>query len=411
MRILYHLVISMYLAVIQISAMFVKKSRVWKQGRRGLFRQMREAAGHQKHLAWFHCASLGEFEQGRPVIERFREQFPAYTILLTFYSPSGYQIRKSYKGADYVFYLPADTCSNAKMFLDLWKPDIAVFIKYEYWYNFLHALRKRNIPVVVVSAIFQPGQHFFRPFGGWFRKHLRDVSHFFVQDQQSEDLLRGIGIRQVTLSGDTRFDRVVAIARKPIEIWQMEAFVKDQTILIAGSTWEADEKILAHVWQQRTSPMKILVAPHQIREEGIRRLVNQFGKHARRFSELKETVPYDTEVLIIDSIGMLSQLYRYGDIAYIGGGFGKGIHNILEAATFGLPVIFGPRYQTFREAVDLTERGGAFAVRSEKEASDVLNALLNDLTYRQQAAAICKHYVSEKAGATDLVMDGLKHYA
>lgn len=411
MRILYHLVIRMYLAVVYTSALFLKKSRDWTQGRKGLFRQMRQVAGHQKPLVWFHCASLGEFEQGRPVIERFREEFPAYTILLTFYSPSGYQIRKSYKGADYVFYLPADTCSNAKMFLDLWKPDIAVFIKYEYWYNFLHALRKRNIPVVVVSAIFQPGQHFFRPFGGWFRKHLRDVSHFFVQDQQSEELLRGIGISRLTLSGDTRFDRVMAIARNPADIRLLEAFTKGHPILIAGSTWEADEHLLAQIWRERTLPLKMLIAPHQIHEEAIRRLANQFGAHTRRFSELKDAVPQDTEVLIIDSIGMLSQLYRYGDVAYIGGGFGKGIHNILEAATFGLPVIFGPRYQTFREAVDLIERGGAFSVQTAKDASEILQTLLDDKAFRQHAAATCIQYVSEKAGATDQVMDGLRDYA
>jgi len=408
MRLLYHLGILIYLAGIRLAALYSGKARQWRRGRKYLFRRMSRAAGGNKPLAWFHCASLGEFEQGRPVMEAFRKHFPACNILLTFFSPSGYTVRQSYAGADHVFYMPADTPANASRFLELWNPAIAVFIKYDYWYNFLHELNKRNIPTVMVSAIFQPRQPFFRPYGFWFRQHLQQIDHFFVQDRVSEDLLRGIGIQHLTLSGDTRFDRVVAIAAGEQEVAGLAAFCAQHPVLVAGSTWEADEKLLADARRLIPHPTKIIIAPHEIKETDIRRVAGMFGGRVLRYSHAAEGIPPDTEVLVIDSIGLLSALYRYGHVAYIGGGFGQGIHNILEAATFGLPVIFGPRHQTFREAVDLIRLGGAFPVSSAEQTARAINVLLEDKSLYGRASATCRQYVAGNAGATSQVIDGIK---
>lgn len=407
MRILYRAFIRLYLLAVAVASVFSPKARAWHHGRRGLIPAMKQQAIKQNRpVAWFHCASLGEFEQGRPVMEAFRNQHPGHALLLTFYSPSGYAIRKGYEGADHVFYLPADTMSNARKFLDIWKPEIAVFIKYEYWFNYLGQLNNRGIPVVVASAVFRPGQHFFQPYGWWFRKHLSYVSHFFVQNKRAEELLRGIGLQQVSVSGDTRFDRVAAIAENSPGIPDIKEFASENPILIAGSTWEADEKILAAA-KKLVPQLNMVIAPHQVTEKGIQRLLRAFDGQVVRYSEAGDHIPAGTDVLVIDSIGLLSSLYRYGRIAYIGGGFGMGIHNILEAATFGLPVIFGPRYHKFNEANDLVRLGGAFPVSSAHELTNRINELMGDETRLLHASGISKEYVRSHRGATTIIANGI----
>ena len=408
MRFLYTLFVHLFQAGALIAGLFHNNARLWYRGRTIQKGSMKKFQAGNRPVVWFHCASLGEFEQGRPVIGEFRLQNPGYDILLTFFSPSGYEVRKTYSGADHVLYLPADTPSNARCFIETWNPVMAVFIKYDFWYNYLHALWKRGVPCVFVSALFHPGQVFFRPYGFWFRQHLQKVSHFFVQDNPSADILRGIGIHQVTVSGDTRFDRVRTIARVNREIPQLHSFSGQNMVLIAGSTWEADEKKLLEARRLITHPMKMIIAPHQVDETGIQRLVRLLGGKAIRFSEVAEEVPADTDILIIDSIGMLSALYRYGTVAYIGGGFGKGLHNILEAATFGLPLLFGPRYGQFREANDLIRLGGAFRVTTGKEIAGVVNGLLSDHARIGMASGICRQYVEEQSGATIIVAKKLK---
>ena len=406
MRILYRAFIRLYLLAVVVMSVFSRKARAWHHGRHGLIRSMEQAGKDNRPVAWFHCASLGEFEQGRPIMEAFRTQHPGHAILLTFFSPSGYEIRKGYEGADHVFYLPADTMTNARKFLDIWNPDIAVFIKYEYWFNYLSQLKNRGIPVVVASAVFRRGQHFFQPYGWWFRKHLGYVSHFYVQNEQAEKLLRGIGLQQVSISGDTRFDRVVTIAEKSPDIPDIKAFTKKKPALVAGSTWEADEKILAAA--KRDFPqLNMIIAPHQITEKGIQRLLRVFDGHVVRYSEATGDLPDGKDVLVIDGIGLLSSLYRYGRIAYIGGGFGIGIHNILEAATFGLPIIFGPRYQKFNEANDLIRLGGAFPVSSAHELIDRINELMQNQTSLLHASGISKEYVINNTGATTIITNGI----
>lgn len=406
MRILYGAFIQIYLLAVWVISAFSRKAYAWHHGRRGLIRAMKLARKNDRPVAWFHCASLGEFEQGRPIMEAFHHQHPTYTILLTFYSPSGYAIRHAYQGADHVFYLPADTMTNARKFLDIWNPVIAVFVKYEYWFNYLYQLNNKQIPVVIASAIFRPNQHFFQPYGWWFRKHLGYVSHFFVQDKRSEILLRGIGLHQVSISGDTRFDRVAAIADLPSDIPDIKAFTEDKLILIAGSTWDVDEKVLADA-KKYLPQLNMIVAPHQISETGIQRLIRVFVGQVVRYSEARGHIPVDTDVLVIDSIGLLSQMYRYGQIAYIGGGFGEGIHNILEAATFGVPIIFGPRYHKFNEANDLIRLGGAFTISSAHELVDRINELTSDVTRLQVASSVCKEYIRRNTGATNIIVDGI----
>ncbi len=409
MRALYSLLIRFYLAGVWLASFFSPKARQWVDGRKGLFKKMAEAAPRSGKIAWFHCASLGEFEQGRPVIEKFRKDFPEYHILLTFFSPSGYEIRKNYPGADHIFYLPPDTPNNVKRFLELWDPQLAVFVKYEFWFNFIHGLHKRNIPVVLVSAIFRPGQHFFRFYGGWFRKQLGKFSAVFVQDQASLDLLGKAGINNARISGDTRFDRVFEVSRAPMNFPEVEKFAFGKTVMVCGSTWSADEQLLLPLMNNEQLDMKFIIAPHEIREESIKKLQENLRVKSARYSLVKGPVPEETRVLIINRIGMLSQLYQYGQMAYIGGGFGRGIHNILEAATFGLPVFFGPHYQKFSEARELISRQGAFSVRESRHLEEKVKSFLADQAVFSKAAETCRNYVKEKKGATRIIMDGLSN--
>lgn len=401
----YNLIIHLYYFLIKIAALFNPKAKLWVDGRKNIFKEIQSKVTHQKPVAWFHCASLGEFEQGRPIIESFHEKFPDHQIFLTFFSPSGYEIRKNYPGAGYIFYLPLDTLANAKKFVKLVKPEFAVFVKYEFWFNYLRQLKKEQVPVIVVSAIFRPGQRFFRWWGRWQLKMLKSVTHFFVQDEVSKELLNGVGISQVTVGGDTRFDRVLQVVRKKKQFPVIEKFISGSKILLAGSTWPPDEDIIIGFIRNAPPDTKFIFAPHEVHNERIKSLVQKFSVSVIRFSEADEFNVSGAKILIIDNIGILSYLYQYADIAYIGGGFGVGIHNILEAATFGNPVIFGPNYHKFREARELIKLGGAFSISSGEDFEGIIGKLITNEPLRLQSSEISKKYVETKQGATAKIIN------
>ncbi|RCR68200.1 3-deoxy-D-manno-octulosonic acid transferase [Larkinella punicea] len=406
---LYTTSILLYQAALQVAARFHPKARLAVEGRRGWMEQINtKLADNTAPIAWFHAASLGEFEQGRPVMEAFRQQYPGYKILLTFFSPSGYEVRKNYAGADYIFYLPFDTAANARQFVGRVNPTIAFFIKYEFWYHYLRELKARQIPIFSFSAIFRPDQIFFKPYGSFYRSFLRFFNHILVQNQESVDLLKSIGVTNVTLAGDTRFDRVkqVADAKKDIPVARL--FKADTPLLVVGSAWQADMDVLIPFLNRFDKPLKVIIAPHEIHDDEIERWRSQLPGPTIRFSEAQflnhQTIePFST--LIIDNVGMLSSLYQYGEFAYIGGAFGKGLHNILEAATFRMPLFFGPNYGKFQEAVDLVKAGAAFPVSNSAELETVFTRLYEDSS---AASAISGDYVTLNTGATSKVMEIVK---
>ena len=408
MSILYNIAINAYSALIGVAGAFNNKARLFKEGRKGLLKRMAEQVDHSSPIIWFHCSSVGEFEQARPLIEWYRKNAPQYKILLTFFSPSGYEMRKDYPLADWIYYMPLDTVSNAKAFLDIVQPQKAIFIKYEFWYNFLTQLHRRNIPTYIVSAIFRPDQPFFKPYGKLFREMLKSFSNLFVQDSHSKELLEGIGITEnVTICGDTRFDRVNQITAASKEFPLIEKFSSNAFTILAGSTWAPDEEILAAT-KKNFSKVKVVVAPHEIHKEHIEKICTIFkGYKVLKFSELEQQPEQKIEesnVLIIDCLGILSSIYRYGKFAYIGGGFGVGIHNILEAATYGIPVTFGPKYQKFKEARDLIARGGAVSVRSQEEFYALLDKYVKSRGVCCERGKICLDYVKENLGATEKII-------
>ncbi len=404
MQLLYSLFIRIYRMGIGIACIFNKKALLWVKGRKNIFRQIEERV-QKGPVIWFHVASLGEFEQGRPVIEEIRNRYPDYKILITFFSPSGYEIRKNYQGADYIFYLPLDTRANAIRFIRAVKPVMALFIKYEFWYHYLSVLKSRNIPVYLVSGIFRPQQIFFRWYGAWFRKILGNFNHLFVQTKESEALLKKINITNVSVSGDTRFDRVKQISMQAKEIEIASVFKNSQLCLVAGSTWPKDEELLIQYINTQHSSSKFIIVPHEIDENHIQHIIRQLQKSFVRFSAAGQTDIADKQVLIIDNIGMLSSLYRYGEIAYIGGGFGKGIHNILEAAVYGIPVIFGPHYNKFNEAIELLKLGGAFSINNFDTMQSVFDHLIENAAERKHIGEIAKDFILQNAGATQLILN------
>ena len=410
MQQIYSFLILCYGLMIRVAAVFDKKAALWLKGRMQywviLDKHFASAPFNLpgRKLAWFHCASLGEFEQGRPIIEAFRQQHPAYLILLTFYSPSGYEVRKAYAGADLILYLPLDTQSNVRRFVETVKPDIVFYIKYEFWFNFLSYLQLKNIPTILVSAIFRPDQHFFKGYGEWPRKILQGFTRIFVQNEDSKELLQFIGIENAEVSGDTRFDRVAAVAARPKDIEIARAFALNHPIMIAGSTWPADEELIFSLVEKNEYNLRFIIAPHEINPDHIAALMQKAGKKAVQYSKTTPAEAGNAEILVIDSIGMLSQLYQYGTIAYIGGGFGVGIHNILEASAFGLPVFFGPKYHKFNEARELIERKGAFEVKNPEELLLKTADLLSDPGKLAEASAISKNFVLNGCGATELIL-------
>ncbi len=357
-----------------------------------------------------HCASLGEFEQGRPLLEKIKSDYPHLKILLTFFSPSGYEVRKHYSGADWVFYLPLDTKANVLKFLNIVKPQLAIFVKYEYWYNYLEQLRIRDIPVMLISALFRKQSIFFKWYGGLHRRMLSFFTHIYVQDEESLlNLKRLPGVDKVTRAGDTRFDRVIAIAAEFQPVEPVEKFATGRKILVAGSTWPDDEKNLLLLWQQNRE-LSLIIAPHEIHAEHIRYLLGLFPD-AALYSALKanhDSNILNKHILIIDNIGMLSRLYRYGQFAYIGGGFNRsGIHNTLEAAVYGKPVIFGPNYQKFNEAKGLLDAGGAFTYNQPAELISLVHEFLSDPVTAETAGKAAGNFVRKNQGATQCIMTGI----
>ena len=405
MLLIYKIGIRFYFLAIYLTSFFNKKARLWINGRKDL------AFLRCSGSIWFHFASLGEFEQGRPVLEQIRDLFPGNKIVITFFSPSGYEVRKHTPLADAVYYLPLDTEKNARQFLDAIQPKLAIFTKYEYWYYFFHEMHQRNIPLYIISGIFRPGQVFFKWYGGLHRKILGFVTYFFVQDERSKNLLRGIGINNAGVSGDTRFDRVWANAQHPKPVSYITEFKNGHKIFIAGSTWAPDEKLVAAL-AGRYPGWKFIIAPHEISEEKIKTLVDLLPENSSiRYSQLTthHSLLTPHQILIIDNIGMLSLLYQYADIAYIGGGFGAGIHNTLEAAAFGLPVIFGPNYEKFKEAHDLVALKAGFSIEDESGLKAITGVLVNDEAFYNLTCYKLKHYVKEHTGSTAAILNHINH--
>ncbi|MDL2231521.1 3-deoxy-D-manno-octulosonic acid transferase [Porphyromonadaceae bacterium OttesenSCG-928-L07] len=406
MKLLYNLGIILYTIGIHLAAPFNEKARLWVKGRKNIRKKIREIRKGDEKIAWFHAASLGEFEQGRPVIESLKEKHPDIRILLTFFSPSGYEVRKNYQGADHILYLPADRPGNARFFIKHIRPDLTVFIKYEFWYNYLNALHKKNIPTYLISAIFRKEQPFFKKWGSLHRKMLRFFNKIFVQDNESVQLLASIHIEKVEKTGDTRFDRVKQIADAAQDIEKVKLFCDGRTTIVCGSTWPPDEEILMEYINRSAREYKWIIAPHEIGSNHIKNIIDKCEKKVVRYSD--ETADLtQADVLIIDCIGLLSAIYRYGQISYIGGGFGTGIHNTLEAAVYGIPVIFGPKYQKFKEAVSLIKNKGAFSINNANELNQLLDALLNDETTRNIAGRKAGEYVTSQLGATETIIKHL----
>ncbi len=406
MTLLYKLAVYIYHLMIWLAAPFNGKARLFVRGRRNWLLKLQRQIDSGARYIWVHCASLGEFEQGRPLIEAIRVNHPEYKIILTFFSPSGYEIRKKYPFADIVSYLPPDSRRNARLFISAIKPEKVLFVKYEFWYHYITEIQRRAIPLFLVSGIFRENQVFFSPmpWGKWFRKILSGFTHFFVQDENSARLLKITGIEKFTISGDTRFDRVATIAKSAKDIPVVDKFIAGKPAIVAGSTWKPDEEMLAGFINNNHS-VKWIIAPHEVTPENVDKLERLLKKPSVRLSLANPLEIHYYDVIIVDSIGLLSSLYRYGKIAYIGGGFSKGIHNILEAATFGLPVVFGPKYKKFREACDLIHEGGAFPVHSPDELENTLLRLISDAKLLEKASLASKVYVKNNRGATQLIVN------
>lgn len=383
---------------------FHAKAKKAVQGRRGLIRNITKTLLHNNApVVWMHCASVGEFEQGRPVLERLKSEYPQYKIVLTFFSPSGYELRKNYAGADYVWYLPWDTKNNAERFVAAVNPSLAIFVKYEFWFHYSDTLWKRKIPLISISSIFRRDQAFFKSYGKLYREILRRFSFFFVQSEESLKLLRNVGIDNCAVAGDTRFDRVKQIVEKGEPVPVAAAFKANEKLLVAGSCWPEDlEVLLPLINEQR---LKVIIAPHEISEGFMEQIERSLTVKSIRYSSAVDTDPGDYSVLIIDNIGLLSRLYQYGEFAYVGGAFGKGLHNILEAACYGIPVFFGNRnYKKFREARDLINLGGAFEVSSYTDLRAKYE-MLNHPENFMLASEVTKQYIEQNVGATERIMD------
>ncbi|MBO4800855.1 MAG: 3-deoxy-D-manno-octulosonic acid transferase [Bacteroidaceae bacterium] len=392
-----------------IAAIFNKRARLLAVGHRKAFFQLKRQVKKGERYVWFHAASLGEFEQGRPLMERVRREHPELKILLTFFSPSGYEVRKDWAGADVICYLPLDTHAHVQIFFHFVKPEMLFLIKYEFWQNYLKGCHKLGIPVYSVSSIFRPNQIFFRWYGMGYRKVLDKVTHFFVQNETSRQLLATLGHTNVTVVGDTRFDRVLDIrnAAKPLPL--VERFTQDAEVFVAGSSWPPDEALFIPWFLQRkdASPgqkLRLIIAPHQIGEHHLRAIEEALvGCRVLRFSAATEATVSEAEVLIIDCFGLLSSIYRYGRLAMVGGGFGVGIHNVPEAAVYGIPVLIGPNNQNFREARHLLDKGACFEVHTEEDFCEIADRLMTDAAAYDAAASAARAYIAENAGASDII--------
>lgn len=412
MIVIYNLSIALYLLLIRLAAPFNKKARLWLEGRNVIFLRLSEKfRQNTKPVAWFHAASLGEFEQARPVIEAFRAHYPEYRVLVTFFSPSGYEIRKNYAGADAIFYLPADTQKNAQQFISIVNPTIVFFVKYEFWFHYLNELKTRKIQTILFSAIFRKGQPFFSRYTNFYRNILYCFSYLFVQDATSSGLLNSIGLQNVMNIGDTRFDRVKQLCENKKEIPVAKSFKNHSKIFIAGSVWDRDmEVLIPFINDPRFPELKFIIAPHEIHLEEIKQWQQKIRRKTMLYSEASERSVQDQEVLIIDNIGMLSSLYQYAEYAWIGGAYGKGLHNILEAATYGMPVFFGTNYQKFKEAKDLIREETAFSVKNSDEFIKIFQPIWKDESLRIQLSKVSSGYVQRNTGATHSIMGYLSSH-
>ena len=419
MSVLYTIGILLYALGVKIAALFGNaKAMQWVEGRKkqgslslskgpiNLKTALRQAQGPASDdWIWFHAASLGEFEQGRPVIEALKKEFPQYKILLSFFSPSGYEIRKDYPLADEVLYLPSDTPVHAAQWVQRHHFVAAFFIKYEFWFNYMRALKDAGIPLFYISLILKPDSYFFRWYGTWFFRQLKNVTHFFVQDDPTAQLLQTHGLTNVTVCGDTRFDRVAAIAQQAKPFPEVEQFIDGRQCIIAGSTWPPDEKLLVDFYQKMPEDYCLIIAPHDISESHVAQIKAMFPDH-QLYTEID--AQKQSKVLIINTIGILSQLYQYARFVYIGGGFGVNIHNIQEPVTFGCPVVFGPKYKSFKEAVDLVELEGAFSIENAEALESVFGRLMHDETFYAKASETCRNYLNSQVGATENIVKGFK---
>ncbi len=406
MYFIYNCIIILTRFFLRAIALFNKKIKLFLDGRKETFQKLEKHILKNDKTIWIHCASLGEFEQGRPIIEKIKKNYSNYKIILTFFSPSGYEIQKNYKEVDLVCYLPLDTKSNARNFIELVHPEMAIFVKYEFWPTILNELKKQHIETILVSGIFRKSQVFFKPFGKGIRKSLKAFSHFFVQDINSQELLKSIGFDNVTISGDTRFDRVFEITKQDNSFDFIEEFKQNKTTLVAGSTWKEGENLLAnYINNQVSGDEKFIFAPHKIHQKEIKLLQNSINKKTVLFSEKEHQNLKEAQVFIIDTIGILTKIYSYADVAYVGGGFATGLHNVLEPATFGKPILIGPQYKKFNEAVDLVNLEGCLVVNSQNELNKQLNHLFSDADYRKEKGSINKKYIADNIGATTKVLE------
>lgn len=406
MDFLYQVGILFYLLAARASALFNEKARLFIKGQRMAFPYLEQKLNHDRPIIWVHCASLGEFEQGRPLIEQIKKKHPRYQVLLTFFSPSGYEIRKKYDQADYISYLPLDSAKNARKFMELVKPEKVFFVKYEFWYNYMNQIHQKQVPLYLVSAIFREDQLFFQAGfrAKWYRGVLEKVSHFFVQTEASGKLLASIGIGKWTVTGDTRFDRVAEIAANSKQLPIIESFKSGKQLIVVGSSWSPDEALLIDFLKQ-DHQTKIVFAPHEVKESNVKRLMEQLPVEAIRYTQAEGKALSGTRVLVVDTIGILSSIYRYADVAYVGGGFGVGIHNTLEAAIYNIPVFFGPNYLKFQEAVNLQKKGVAFPVEESGELIPKLNGLLHDAEQRKSIAKKSREFMAENLGATNQILE------
>ncbi len=409
MNVLYNFSIALLSKLLPLLAFFHPKLKLFVNGRKNVFQVLEQGISQNEDWVWFHAASLGEFEQGIPVIERYKIEFPEHKILVTFFSPSGYEVRKNNKLADLTTYLPLDTKQNVHQFLKIVHPKKVFFIKYEFWPNYLNALSQQKIPVYLISGIFRKEQIFFKNYGGYYRKALQNIDYFFVQNKISKDLLESIGFTNVKISGDTRFDRVGAILKQNNHLDFIVKFKNNQLMIVVGSSWSKDEALFIHLIDQLPVNVKIVFAPHLIHKENIDALKSKFSKPVVLYSEKENKNLHEYQIMIIDAIGFLTKVYSEADLAYVGGGFGTaGLHNILEPATFGIPVVIGPNFEKFNEAKELVQLGGCLVVDGQATFNQTVMKLINNADFRLEKGKICSDFVQNNQGATETIFNFLK---
>ena len=406
MLFLYNIITLLANQLLKLVALFSPKMKLFMDGRKSVFQTLADKIKPSDKTIWFHAASLGEYEQGLPVIEAIKQQFPSHKIVVTFFSPSGYEVRKNNTVADVTVYLPLDTISNAKQFISLVHPEMAFFIKYEYWPNYLNELKKQQIKTYLISGILRENQAFFKWYGGFYRNALKTFDYFFVQNESSKTLLQSIGFNNVKVSGDTRFDRVVSILERDNSLDFIEQFKDNKTTIVIGSSWPKDESLLVNYINQSSDDVKFIIAPHNIKSEQIQELKNAVSKKTILYSEKNNVDLSNSNVFIIDTIGILTKIYSYADIAYVGGGFGNpGVHNILEPATFGVPVVIGPNYSHFAEATALVNMEGCISIQNQIQLNEAFDLLLHNEDERLEKGHICSTFVQMNKGATQTIMN------